>query len=213
MYACRKRLSRFICSPTVDNHSLTLAEYISKCLPAMESMACKIGQIAIGHIGQIKGCFTKVPPCVRARLKLCGNGVTSVQSVLSCFRVLSLHIGQIFCNMHHITDVTHYPQTDSASVRRIKVSGFYPAGGLPCVCSIASPRARYAPSRGLPAMRACMYRRRCPVASWADLERLQRIVDAWPAWLDASCRRSWSRISVGLHCSAMPCCYLDAWRC
>ena len=82
-------------------------------------MACKIGQIAIGHIGQINGCFTKVPPCVRARLKLCGNGVTSVQSVLFCFRVLSLHIGQIFCNMHHITDVAHYPQTDSASHARL----------------------------------------------------------------------------------------------
>ena len=85
----------------------------------MESMACKIGQIAIGHIGQIEGCFTKVPPCGRARLKLCGNWVTSVQSVLFCFRVLSLHIGQIFCNMHHITDVAHYPQTDSASHARL----------------------------------------------------------------------------------------------
>ncbi len=119
VYNGKSQNARFICSPTVDNRSLTLAQYISKCLPAMESMAYKNRQIAIGHIGQIKGCFAKVPPCGRARLKLCGNGVTSVQSVLSCFRVLSLHIGRIFCNMHHITDVTHYPQTCSASHARL----------------------------------------------------------------------------------------------
>ena len=99
-------------------------------------MACKIGQIAIGHIGQIEGCFTKVPPCGRARLKLCGNGVTSVQSVLFCFRVLSLHIGQIFCNMHHITDVAHYPQTDSASDARLAL---HPAGAFDVRLSARMP--------------------------------------------------------------------------
>lgn len=36
---------------------------------------------------------------------------------------------------------------------------------------------------------------------------------SWPAWLDASCCRSWSWVSVGQHVdSAMPCCYLVAWR-
>ena len=160
-------------------------------------MACKIGQIAIGHIGQINGCFTKVPPCVRARLKLCGNGVTSVQSVLFCFRVLSLHIGQIFCNMHHITDVAHYPQTDSASDARLAL---HHAGGFPCACSIASPWVRYAPSRGLPAMRACMLIVRfmvmpcCCLVAWCDAyarPACRRI----PAWIPAN---HWAIVRAGI---------------
>ena len=54
--------------------------------------------------------------------------------------------------------------------------------------------ARYAPSRGLPAMRTCMYRRRCPGASWVDLGRLSGI-GARDLHVD----------------SAMPCSYLVAW--
>ena len=69
VYNGKSQNARFICSPAVDNCSLILAEYISKCLPAMKSMAYKNRQDAIGHIGQIKGCFTKVPPCGRARFK------------------------------------------------------------------------------------------------------------------------------------------------
>ena len=149
-------------------------------------MACKIGQIAIGHIGQIKGCFTKVPPCVRARLKLCGNGVTSVQSVLFCFRVLSLHIGQIFCNMHHITDVTRYPQTCSESDARLAL----PHAGDVALQVLTSIGERVQGHPGRAAADCC----------------------ARPAWLDASCRRSWSWIGSGLHVdSARPCCSLVAW--
>ena len=109
-------------------------------------MACKMRQDAIGQIGQIKWCFTKVPPCGRARLKLCGNRVTSVQSVLSCFRVLSLHIGQIFCNMHRITD-GHVIRKPVTRVMR------------------ASPYI-------LQALLMSDYRRGCPSSSWVDLERL-----------------------------------------
>jgi hypothetical protein len=171
-----------------------LAQYISKCLPTIESMVCKIGQIAIGHIGQIEWCFTKVPPCGRARFKtLWKRGhICPICPILFSCPVIT-HWTDFLQHASH-NRWTRYPQTDSASVRRIKVSGFYPAGGLPCVCSIASPRARYAPSSGLPAMRACMYRRGCPVASWGDLERLCGIGEA------------------GLQVdSAMPCCYLGAW--
>lgn len=46
-----------------------------------------------------------------------------------------------------------------------------------------------------------------------DPRTAMRYLGSWPTWLDASCRRSRSRISVGLHVdSAMPCCYLVARR-
>ena len=117
-------------------------------------MACKIGQIAIGHIGQIKGCFTKVPPCVRARLKLCGNGVTSVQSVLYCFGTHRTRFPQTISRTHR----THYPQTASANGKRAKLPCF-----LSCRCSYC----------------VCDHDR----LTTGTLCHLPGIVGAWPTWI------------------------------
>ena len=97
------------------------------------------------------------PCCMCTRLsKLLSN---------SLFFTQFQHVGPSLQHSQQMDVFAQQTTTNRWSIARLT---FHPAGGLSW--------ARYAPSRGLPAMRACMYRRRCPVASWVDLECLRRIV-------------------------------------
>ena len=69
VYIRAQRLSRIICAQSVNNCALRFAMYISKCLPAIESMACTNGKSVHVRIVRIRGVFPKVPPCGRARFK------------------------------------------------------------------------------------------------------------------------------------------------
>lgn len=177
VYNGKSQNASFICSPTVDNHSLTLAQYISKCLPAMESMACTNGKSVHVRIVRIRCVFPKVCPRMGARYKSFGKTMKCVHPYINRYITLFCTHVPIIRNMLQCTHCARYPQTCSASHARLAL---HHVGAFDVRLSAMLPER----VTGHPGA-AVRYR-------WS-----------WPAWLVASCRRSRSRISVGLHCSAM----------